>query len=97
VLTDTYVLILFRVFKCSYNYRHLEHDARDDNLVHSDVRNVNTQSPPEGGLASPDLPFSKPLLSRRLLSGPWSMDYGCLGAGSSPVASGLASLRSLVL
>jgi hypothetical protein len=77
VLTDTYVLILFRVFKCSYNYQHLEHDARDDNLVYSDVRNVNTQSPPEGGLASPDLPFPKPLLSRRLLSGPWSVDYGC--------------------
>jgi hypothetical protein len=32
---DTYVLILFRVFKCSYNYQHF------DNLVHSDVRNVD--------------------------------------------------------
>jgi hypothetical protein len=41
VLADTYILILFRVFKCSYNYQHFEHHARDDNLVHSDVRNVN--------------------------------------------------------
>jgi hypothetical protein len=37
----TYVLILFRVFKCSYNYQHFEHHVRDDNLVHSDVRNVD--------------------------------------------------------
>jgi hypothetical protein len=35
-------LILFRVFKCSYNYQCFEHHARDNNLVHSDVRNVNT-------------------------------------------------------
>jgi hypothetical protein len=41
-LADTYVLILFRVFKCSYNYQHFWHHAKDDNLVHSDVRNVNT-------------------------------------------------------
>jgi hypothetical protein len=35
-------LILFRVFKCSYNYYHFEHHAREDNLVHSDVINVNS-------------------------------------------------------
>jgi hypothetical protein len=38
---NTYVLILFRVFKYSYNYQHFEYHARDDNLVHSNVRNVN--------------------------------------------------------